>query len=304
VRIWGNTFHDVLVGISLAPTEVGPVYAIRNLIYNTGAGNNDYTGSPFKFNSNDGDSGAMYLFHNTGDSALPEPLSSGLDIKEPGNWQLIYSRNNIWSGTEYAIHDVNTGYPTDLDYDDLYTTQAGEFVYWGEGDDRHMRDLATFRSLTGQELHGLDAPPGFADASTYDYTLDPESDLVNAGVLIPGINDEYVGSAPDIGAFELSPSLELYGVSASQAIYLSWTVNATLPVTATWRIEYTGPTGDEPSPINDIPIETRTYSLTGLENYAWYDITLSVMLDDEPILSDTLRLMPTDRRVCLPLVQR
>ena len=30
VRIWGNTFHDVLVGISLAPIYPGPVYALRN----------------------------------------------------------------------------------------------------------------------------------------------------------------------------------------------------------------------------------------------------------------------------------
>ena len=82
VRIWNNTFHDVLVGISLAPVYTGPVYAIRNLIYNTGAGNSDYPGSPFKFNSGYDQSGPMYLFHNTADAALPG--SSGLDIKSPG----------------------------------------------------------------------------------------------------------------------------------------------------------------------------------------------------------------------------
>ncbi|MCP4676443.1 MAG: hypothetical protein GY854_13205, partial [Deltaproteobacteria bacterium] len=47
VRIWGNVFRDVLVGISMAPVYAGPVYAIRNLIHRTGTGNNDYTGSPF-----------------------------------------------------------------------------------------------------------------------------------------------------------------------------------------------------------------------------------------------------------------
>ncbi len=31
VRIWNNTFHDILMGISLAPARIGPVYAIRNL---------------------------------------------------------------------------------------------------------------------------------------------------------------------------------------------------------------------------------------------------------------------------------
>ena len=72
VRIWGNSFHDVLMGISLAPAYAGPTYAIRNLIYRTGVGNNDYTGSPFKFNSGYGKSGPMYLFHNTSDAAIPQ----------------------------------------------------------------------------------------------------------------------------------------------------------------------------------------------------------------------------------------
>jgi len=70
VRLWGNTFHDVLMGISLAPAYTGPVYAIRNLIYRTGAGNNDYSGSPFKFNSGYGRSGPMHLLHNTADAVL------------------------------------------------------------------------------------------------------------------------------------------------------------------------------------------------------------------------------------------
>jgi parallel beta-helix repeat protein len=200
VRIWSNTFHDVLMGISLAPVYDGPVYAIRNLIYRTGVGNNDYTGSPFKFNSGLGHSGPMYLFHNTADAALPG--NNGIYIKAPGTWEMIYARNNVWAGTDYALNNYNETQPIDLDYDDLYTTNPDEFVYWGSGPDRHMHDLVTFQTLTGQEPHGLDVEPGFTDATTADYTLAPTSDLINSGVLIPGINDDYVGTAPDIGAFE------------------------------------------------------------------------------------------------------
>ena len=96
VRIWGNVFHDVLMGISLAPAYLGPTYAIRNLIYRTGVGNNSYSGSPFKFNSGYGKSGPMYLFHNTADAVLPD--NNGLYVKSPGTWTLIYARNNIWCG--------------------------------------------------------------------------------------------------------------------------------------------------------------------------------------------------------------
>jgi len=200
VRIWSNTFHDVLMGISLAPVYIGPVYVIRNLIYRTGVGNNSYSGSPFKFNSGYDKSGAMFLFHNTSDAVLPG--NNGIYIKAPGTWEMITSRNNIWSGTNYALNNYNENQPIDFDYDDLYTTNPDEYIYWGNGADRHMHSLAEFQAKTGQELHGTDAVPGFADASKADYTLDPSSTLVDRGVWIPGINDDFKGNAPDIGAFE------------------------------------------------------------------------------------------------------
>jgi hypothetical protein len=197
VRLWGNTFHDVLMGISLAPVYTGPVYALRNLIYRTGVGNNTYTGSPFKFNSGYGLSGPMYLFHNTADAALPG--NNGLYIKSPGTWSLIYARNNVWAGTAYALENYNTGQPTSLDYDDLWNGNSGNLVRWNN---TNYATLAAFRTATGQELHGLSVTPGFADAANGDYTLDPASDLIDAGLVIPGVNDDYAGNAPDIGAYE------------------------------------------------------------------------------------------------------
>ncbi|MGD9186793.1 MAG: Ig-like domain-containing protein [Desulfobacteraceae bacterium] len=199
VRIWGNTFYDVLMGISLAPVYDGPVYAIRNLIYRTGVGNNDYSGSPFKFNSGYDQSGPIYLFHNTSDAVLPD--NNGLHIKSPGSWHLIYARNNIWSGTDYALNNNNTSQPVDLDYDNLYHTGLNDLVRW---DGTRYETLTLFSAATGQESNGLNAAPDFFDAANGLYNLDPSSDLVNAGVSIPGINHDYTGGAPDIGAFESS----------------------------------------------------------------------------------------------------
>jgi hypothetical protein len=195
LRVWGNTFHDVLIGISFAPVYTGPVYAIRNLVYNTGAGNNSYSGGPFKFNSGYAASGTMYLFHNTAAAELPG--NNGLYIKSPGAWNLIYARNNIWSGTDYAIDNYNTAQPVDLDYDDLWRETPGDLVVW---DSAHYATLGAFTSGTGQEVHGLSAAPGFMGGG--DYTLAAGSDLIDEGEFIPGINDGYSGTAPDIGAFE------------------------------------------------------------------------------------------------------
>jgi parallel beta-helix repeat protein len=197
VRLWDNTFHDVLMGISLAPVYDGPVYAIRNLIYRTGVGNNRFSGSPFKFNSDYGQSGPMYLFHNTADAVLSG--NNGLYVKWPGTWALLYARNNVWAGTDYALNNYNTSQPIDLDYDDLWNGDGGDLVRW---DGASYDTLAAFIAATGQETHGLSVDPGFADAAGGDYTLDPTSGLIDAGVVIPGINDDYVGAAPDVGAYE------------------------------------------------------------------------------------------------------
>ena len=300
VRLWGNTFHDVLVGISLAPVYDGPVYAIRNLIYRTGVGNNSYSGSPFKFNSGYAQSGPMYLLHNTADAVLPG--NNGLDIKSPGSWAMIYARNNIWAGTNYALSNANPSQPLNLDYDNLYTTLAGELAWWDGLPDRHLNTLAELQTATGQEPHSFNVEPGFANAAGGDYTLDAASALIDEGLVIPGINDAYHGAAPDMGAFEFTPSLSLRGQPADRAIYLSWTVNTTLPTTATWQIIYDPPDGDQPPTVTGIISSTRVYTLTGLTNYAWYTVTLQAMLDSTPFLTDTVQVRPTDIFVYLPLV--
>ena len=106
--------------------------------------------------------------------------------------------------------------------------------------------------------------------------------------------------AVDIGAVESLPSLVLLGSPAEKAIHLSWTVNGSLPTTSTWRIGYTGPTGDQPSPISQIVSPTRAYSLTGLTNYSWYTVALNSMLIGTPVMTATLAVMPTGIHVYLP----
>ena len=107
----------------------------------------------------------------------------------------------------------------------------------------------------------------------------------------------------DIGAYEIVPQVVLTGISGDQSIHLAWAVNLTLPVTITWQIEYIGLTGDQPSPITSIASATRAYTMTGLTNYTWYDITLTAV-GASPVLSDTVRLMPTDVQVYLPVIRR
>ena len=95
-------------------------------------GNHGYTGSPFKFNSGNAQSGEMFLSHNTCDAVLPG--NNGLYVKAPGTWDHITARNNIWVGTTYAINNYNTTQPIDFDYDELWNgdgSDLGAFEYRG-----------------------------------------------------------------------------------------------------------------------------------------------------------------------------
>jgi hypothetical protein len=200
IRLWNNTFHHVLVGISFAPMIGGPVYAIRNLIYHFGAGHNIHSGRSFKFNNSSSDkSGSIYIIHNTADAVTTDPSGIKLSSGSSDGWALVYSRNNIWSSPSYALENEDIRYPVDLDYDNLWTGSNNDLVRW---DNDKFTTLDEFFGATGQEPNGLSLNPGFTSPETGEYGLNPKSALINAGAIIPGINDDYRGLAPDIGAFE------------------------------------------------------------------------------------------------------
>jgi hypothetical protein len=177
-------------------------------------GNTDHTGDSFKFNSSSSDkSGPIYLMHNTAVAAMPD--SSGLELNSGSSagWALVYARNNIWSGISYALRNKSVGQPVDLDNDNLWNGNTDDLVDWN---DTKYATLAAFAQATGQEAHGLNLNPGFVSPQNGNYTLKSTSSLIDTGVIIPGINHNYRGLAPDIGAFE---SATMW-ISATGRIYL------------------------------------------------------------------------------------
>ena len=163
-------------------------------------------------------------------------------------------------------------------------------------DTSEVLDASVVVSATqGLSVLWLDLVP----ESDYFFTVHGQTISVsstdNGGLQLRSSEQGTVLLAPPTG-------VTLNGLPGDQAIRLSWTVTGTLPVTATWTIDYTGTPGDQAPPITDIPGESDTYTLTGLTNYEWYTITLQAMVDATAVLTDTVHLMPTDIASYLPVV--
>jgi hypothetical protein len=167
--------------------------------------------------------------------------------------------------------------------------------------------LTAWQAL-GYDAHSIIATPAqlFVNPAAADYHLKAGSPAVDHGVTLTQVtqdlegNQRPAGAAFDIGAYELSPWLILLGAGRDRSIELNWSISSPLTPGSDWQIIYLGPTGDQASPIMHITAPTRSYTLTGLTNQVWYTITLNAMQADTPIMTDTIRLMPSSHTIYLP----
>jgi hypothetical protein len=241
--------------------------------------------------------------------------------------QDIFYYNNIWSDPTGTMEDFSDSPPADT-----ASFAIDRNLYWNNGAaiPQDSSELINYTNdaqrlianpLLGSQA-GLIVPrwnqgtSHFADGSTtireaFEKLVmlygTPTSTSPNVNAADPGHapNDDILGhprSVPDLGALEFIPTLILHGAPRSHGLDLNWTVSAILPPTSTWRLSYYSQT--VPIAINNIISPMRAYELNSLTNYVWYTVTLNAMLDTTPFLTDTIRLMPTDRFVYLPLIWR
>jgi hypothetical protein len=229
--IYGNNMHDVFVGISAAPLSVGPLWMIRNTIYLTNRffpdGSLDLTGTymfpygAWKYNTGGrgGGTGPSLIYHNTSvvmlDPASPlRSIAAFSTVWDNTPGFVVRTRNNSWvvnPGNKilsvYADDIMADGHPVeiDMDYDNLWVDlSAGSAHYlriYPGGMTDSLQEIQDEYSL---EANGLSVLPAYGDPSQSDFSIPENSPLVDAGIRIPGINDDYCGSAPDIGAYEVA----------------------------------------------------------------------------------------------------
>lgn len=113
----------------------------------------------------------------------------GIQLNTPGNYRLIY--NNTVANNDLT----SVGYWGNAPYSqELYGTRVYNNIFTGSV------------SLTSDTSSGFNilsgSGVGFANAAAGNYRLTAGSTAINAGAVIPGITDNYVGTAPDAGAYE------------------------------------------------------------------------------------------------------
>lgn len=210
VRCFRNRITNCFEGVSTQPLYGGPCYVIRNAMYNL-----EYT--PFKMHNNS--HGALYLHNTVVKTGIPWPLYTSETV------QNCVSRNNLFVGGEaaYAMEFSPSMVDCDFDYDGF---AGGPFAQFAKWNGRRYASLDELQREGPIERHAVLLGSGspFASATAVprdlkvqfpvdvnDLRLSPAAAAVDAGAVLPNVNDGYRGRAPDLGAYQLGEPLPHYG---------------------------------------------------------------------------------------------
>jgi hypothetical protein len=226
IRIMRNRgVNAAQCGLSAQPVYGGPAYYIRNVLYHVP------TGCGLKFNVKPA---GLVLYHNT-------IIAEGL----PGDlFSNTHFRNNLFLGTDtpgraifrfsnatsYSTYDYN-GYRLNPKAKDQFLwTSPAPGVLRDYGLDRasaqRFGSLADLRTATGQEKHGIEVdydvfenlrapdsskPHAVYHARDLNFRLKASGKAVDAGIRVLNVNDDFAGSTPDLGAYEVGRPIPVYG---------------------------------------------------------------------------------------------
>lgn len=236
-RFRNNTIDSSFVGVSLAPVTQGPTWVLRNVFSN-------FASTAIKWGLNS--DGVVYLYHNSGWTTAGNVPA--MNLITPIHNSVM--RNNIFQSAGYAFSAAHTGSTgNDWDYDNWYTTVGAKFPRF-KWEKRGYNTIAQLCEAASLECHGEEGLPGFTNPGSGDFTLLPSSWNIDRGVLLPGINDNFKGRAPDVGAYETAfdpPPLVLSSLRASadptSAATVDFTVTFSEPVSGVDTDDFRAITG-------------------------------------------------------------
>jgi hypothetical protein len=208
-RIFRNRITNCFVGLSSQPGLGGPTYFFRNVMYNV-------VHAAFKLKRfSQGD----VVLHNTA-------IKVGTGLGGNSAMDYAYFRNNLaiggptgeknWgeygAGNPYAADIIDPGIHSDFDYDAVgvyevpYVAKIGGLPF-SVAEEHGIEEITleeTFNNITFPN-------PPVPERKAPDLRPKSGSRVVDAGMLIPNLNDNFLGSAPDCGAYEAGQPLPHYG---------------------------------------------------------------------------------------------
>jgi hypothetical protein len=240
IRIFRNRcFNHGHRALSVQPMFGGPVYFIRNLVYHAPEG------GAVKFTAS---SSGIVVYHNTLIAPVKPMLLAASNVHYRNN--LILGKSEtletfaVESNTNYSSSDYNGFRPNEgaefsfewstppmtmranfLGEPGIRSTQEQTQFEMKARERRRFKTLKEYAQATGQDTHSvlvdydvfMKVTPAGPDPRTlyktadFDFTLRAGSAAVDAGVRLPGVNDDFTGRAPDLGAYELGRPLPHYG---------------------------------------------------------------------------------------------
>jgi hypothetical protein len=240
IRVFRNRcFNHGHRALSVQPAFGGPVYFIRNIVYHAPEG------GAVKFTAS---SAGIVVYHNTLIAPVKPMLLAASNVHYSNNLILGKSEtletfavetNTNYSSSDYNGFRPNEGAEFSFEWSTPPTSMRANFP--GEAgkvpfrqqvqleaqarERRRFKTLKEFSQATGQDRHSVlvdydvfvrVSPPGpdprtLYKPSDFDFQLRAGSAAVDAGVRLPGVNDDFTGRTPDLGAYEVGRPLPHYG---------------------------------------------------------------------------------------------
>ena len=221
IRVFRNRCFNVIAGaLSATPLVGGPAYFFRNVVYNT------TTGGVLKY----GTAANILTYQNTfvGNvrTDAPNQFFRNNLIVGDGNVTPVFA---VSSFTNLSSSDYNGFRPSagaDHAFEWNTPKAASPGVYTAPLERRRFNTLDAYHMATGQDAHSLVVDydtfvkvtmPDRKDIQRlyspgdFDFSPAPGSVVIDAGTVLPTINDDYTGRAPDLGALERGRPQPHYG---------------------------------------------------------------------------------------------
>ncbi len=216
-------FNSASQGLSAQPLYGGPVYFFQNVVYNgPGSGSLKFVATP----------SGILCYQNTfvGEVIARGPASNAHFrnnlVLAQGAGDPVFA---LGTYTNYSSSDYN-GFRPNPNVDGAFEWNSPVFDvradYTKNPVTRRFKTLAEYSSATGQDTHSVlvdydvfvsaqmpdkSDPQRLYKTDAVDLRLKPRSAAIDKGVVLPTINDDFTGRAPDLGAYELDRPLPHYG---------------------------------------------------------------------------------------------